>query len=128
MLVRIMATEPDERFLFYPYLQLLPFLTDRRQVSMYDLFTPGYTTPLQYRETCIAAMQQAQWLVIDRVWDAPEAFLRLFPSLAQPNPPERTRTEQALERGFTFVAREGSLELRQRAAGVDETVCAGIAN
>jgi hypothetical protein len=48
--------------------------------------------------------------------------------MSEPNPPERTRFEQALKNGFELVATEGIFELRRRVLTVDATVCNGITN
>jgi hypothetical protein len=42
-------------------------------------------------------------------------------------PPETTAFEQALDKGFEIVAREGTSELRRRRDGVNDTLCTGMA-
>jgi hypothetical protein len=123
--VRIAATPSGDAYFFYPYDAMLPFLTARRHVSTYDIFTPGYTTPSQYQEACVLAMRGASWVVTDRTW-TPKRLTTTFPGIRDPDPPEKKRFEQALETGFEFVAREGLFELRRRVRGVDETLCTGI--
>ena len=106
---------------------MLPFLTAREQVSKYDTFVPGYTTPAQYQEACFSALRDATWLVIDRNWTDPN-FLRLsFPAMRDAEPRETKRFELALQSAFEFVARDGAFELRRRVKAVNETICAGIA-
>jgi hypothetical protein len=74
---------------FYPYMPMLPFLMDVRQVSKLDVFVPHYTTGYQYRETCHAVVGQASLVVMDRLW-ADEKFLQwVFP--AMPKTPDPTR-------------------------------------
>jgi len=51
---RIAATPSDDAYFFYPYMPMLPFLTARRHVSKYDVFTPDYTLPSQYQEACVS--------------------------------------------------------------------------
>jgi hypothetical protein len=124
---RIAATPADDAYFFYPYMPMLPFLTARRQVSKYDVFTPGYTLPSQYKEACVSAMGSASWVVIDRVWTDPKALTAVFPGMRDPEPRETRRFEQALEKGFELVARQGAFEMRRRVPAVGESVCAGIA-
>ena len=50
-----------------------------------------------------------------------------IPCYEMPRSERRQKFEQALETGFTFVARDGVFEMRRRAETVDETVCEGIA-
>jgi hypothetical protein len=106
---------------------MLPFLTARRHVSKYDVFIPGYTLPSQYKEACVSAMGSASWVVIDREWTDPKFLTRVFPGMRDPEPRETRRFEQALEKGFEFVARQGAFEMRRRVPAVDKSVCAGIA-
>jgi len=46
--------------------------------------------------------------------------------MRDPEPRETRRFEQALEKGFEFVARQGTFEMRRRVPAVDPSVCAGI--
>jgi hypothetical protein len=126
LIARIAAAPPSDRYFFYPYMPMLPFLTARQHVSKYDIFIPNYTTPSQYQEACISALRHASWMVIDRNWTAAD-FVKYFPALRDAEPPEKKRFELALQSGFELVARDGSFELRRRVKTVDETVCAGIA-
>jgi hypothetical protein len=126
LIARIATGPSSDRYFFYPYIPILPFLTAREHVSKYDVFIPGYTTSSQYQEACISALRHASWLVIDRNWTAAN-FLRYFPTLRDAEPPEKRRFELALQSGFEFVARDGTFELRRRVKSADETVCAGIA-
>ena len=117
-----------DKFFFYPYLQMLPFLLDRQQVSKYDLFIPGYTTPEQYQETCFNVMREATWVVIDRTFrEDPQILLEAFPSLHDPSRPEMRRFEEALDEAFEPVRRFGVIEIRRRRGQPSETACAGIA-
>jgi hypothetical protein len=124
---RIGVTPPQDGFFFYPYMPMLPFLTQRRHVARYDVFTPEYTLPSQYQEACVSAMRDAAWAVIDRNWTDPEYLKTVFPAMRNPEPTETKRFEQALETGFELVARDGAYELRRRVPAVDETICSGIA-
>ena len=123
---RIAATPADSAYFFYPYLPMLPFLTAHRHVSKYDIFVPGYTLPSQYKEACVSAMGSASWVVIDRDWTDPKFLTTVFPVMRDPEPRETRRFEQALEKGFEFVARQGTFEMRRRVPAVDPSVCAGI--
>jgi hypothetical protein len=127
LVARIAATPSSELYFFYPRMAMLPFLTDRKQVSQYDIFTPGYASPSQYQEACVSAMRRASWLVIDRNWTTPD-FLRIhFPAITDTEPRETKAFELALQSGFEFTARDGRFELRRRIKGVNESVCASIA-
>ena len=127
LIARIATTPSSDRYFFSPFLPMLPFLTAREQVSKYDTFVPGYTTPAQYQEACFSALRDATWLVIDRNWTDPN-FLRLsFPAMRDAEPRETKRFELALQSAFEFVARDGAFELRRRVKAVNETICAGIA-
>jgi hypothetical protein len=106
---------------------MLPFLTGRTHVSKTDTFVPGFTLPSQYQEACISAMRRASWVVIDRNRTDPTYLKAIFPAMLDAQPEETKRFELALEHGFEFVSREGAFELRRRAKGSDETVCASIA-
>jgi hypothetical protein len=120
------ATPTEDAFLFYPRDSLATFLTGRRQVSKYDMFAPAFTSGRQFKEACVSAMQHASWAVIDRSW-TDLGFLRSFyPRMPDTMPLETQRFEQAVERGFQFVARKGEFEIRRRITSVDESVCAGI--
>jgi hypothetical protein len=126
MIARIAATPAGDRYLFYPYMPLLPFLTAREHVSAYDLFVPGYTLGSQYREACVATMRDAAWVVIDRLWIDP-AFLKAnFPAMGDAAPAEVTAFERALERGFESAGRDGTFELRKRTEAANESLCGDI--
>ena len=120
---RIAATPADDAYFFYPWMPMLPFLTAHRHVSKYDIFTPHYTLPSQYKEACISTIRSASW--VDQDW--PEELPTFAPALRGPEPRETKRFEQALEKGFKSVAWYGGYELRRRVPAVDESVCAGIA-
>src|SRR5207245_11742205 len=66
LVARIERTGASDGFFFYPYAPMLPYLTARRHVAVLDVLTPGYTTPEQFRSTCIGVVRDAQWVVIDR--------------------------------------------------------------
>ena len=127
IIARISAIPKAEKLFFYPYLHMLAVITDRRQVSRFDVFTPGYTTPEQYREVCQAVIRDANWTIIDRRWNQREYMLTTFPSLTEPDPPERVLFEQALVDNFELVARDGPFETRRRKDGINDAACAAIA-
>jgi hypothetical protein len=105
-------------------MEMLPFLVAQRQASQYDLFVPNYTTPAQFRETCLSVLRHAKWIVIDRTWAENPRMLVGF--LNGPSPPEVHEFEQALNDNSEPVERFGMIEIRQRRQHVDEAVCAGI--
>jgi hypothetical protein len=126
LMERIAATPSLDRYFFYPYIPMLAFLSGRDHVSKHDVFVPGFTSPSQYKEACLSAMQRASWLVIDRQWLDPTFLKRLFPKMQQTEPREKMMFELALQSGFELVARYGSFELHRRVKAVDETVCTPI--
>jgi hypothetical protein len=126
LLARIAETPSSDAYFFYPYLSILPFVTSREQVSKYDVFMPGFTLPSQYQDACISVMRHAAWVVIDRHLTDPKVLQQLFPAIRDPDPQEKKRFEQALDRSFELVAQEGTFELRRRREGISDTICAGI--
>jgi hypothetical protein len=128
LFAQIAETPRGDAYFFYPYMPMMPFLTGRRDVSRYDIFTPDYTLPSQYQKACISVMRHASWIVIDRHWTDPKTLKEMFPAMRNPRPPETRRFERALSRGFRVVATDGTFELgRRRTSGVDPGLCSGIA-
>ncbi len=126
ILAGIAATPATDRYLFYPYMPLLPFLTAREHVARYDLFVPGYAPGYQYREACVAAMRDAAWVVVDRSWTDPVVLQATFPSMRETAPAEMTAFRAALDSGFDVTVSSGTFELRQRTSAANESLCAGI--
>jgi hypothetical protein len=126
MLERLAAMPPGESYFFYPYMPFMSFLTEREQVSKYDVFIPGYTLPSQYQDTCLSVMQRADWVVIGRQWTAAN-WKKAFPAMQNPRPPETQGFEHALDRGFDPVAEAGPYELRHRNSSASIALCTGIA-
>jgi 4-amino-4-deoxy-L-arabinose transferase-like glycosyltransferase len=126
LIARIAATPADEKYFFYPYMPMLPFLAARPQVSQYEIFTPGYILPSQYRDACDAVLRDADWVVIDRVMADPRSWKQTFPAMKDAQPPETRKFEQVLDSAFEFVSREGEFELRRRQEAIDPNSCAGI--
>ncbi|MGE5269284.1 MAG: hypothetical protein ACM3JG_06370 [Thiohalocapsa sp.] len=81
LLAWIAKAPPGDRFFFYPYMPLLPFLTNRPQVSKYDTFLPGYLRPAQYAEACRDVIEGAAWAVLHRESTKAAAFKSWFPGL-----------------------------------------------
>jgi hypothetical protein len=115
-----------DRYFFYPLMPLLSFLSGNEQVSKYDVFTPGYTLPAQYREACIAVTQHATWVVVDRNWTDGDFLRKVFPGLQNPGREEAKRFEAALAAGFGLVGQYGPFELRHRDSGIEQIDCARI--
>jgi len=89
---------------------------------------PGYTTPAQFSQTCARVVREARWLVVDRTWSDPRRLRVLFPTMADPDPPERRAFEQSLAQAFDQVVhRSPTFEVRRRGAAAPETLCAGVA-
>jgi hypothetical protein len=128
LMARIAAAQALDPYFFYPDLAMLPFLTAREDVSKYDVFVPGYTSPSQYQEACISVVRRARWVVINRYGSDPTVLKKVFPAMRDAEPRETKGFELALQRGFEFIARDGPFELRRRVKTVNETVCEGIAD
>ena len=127
LLASIAATPVGDAYFFYPYDAMLPFLTAREHVSKYDVFVPGYTKPAEYQEACRDAVRRASWVVVDRKWTDYNTWKAAFPSMADPEPQEAIRFEQALGGAFDLVTTDGAFELRRRREGVSDSVCDRIA-
>jgi hypothetical protein len=123
----IATTPKEDGYFFYPRDSLISFLTARRHVSKYDFFFPNYTLPSQYQEACLSVLQRASWVVIDRNWTDLGDLTATNPGLPNTLPEETKRFEQALEKGFEFVAQHGPYEVRHRIEPIDENLCSGIA-
>jgi hypothetical protein len=112
---RIEDLPPNDTIFFYPYDPLLAFLSDRANPSRLDVFIPNYTTAAQFENECRSVTRSAKWIIVDH--GMIESWERIFPAMrGHSAPPERFQFERALERAFSFVARDGSFELRQATA------------
>jgi hypothetical protein len=121
-----LTTAPaQDKFFFYPYLQMVPALARRTQVSRYDVFIPQYTTPAQYQEACLDVMRQASWVVIERTRNEDPTWWYAL-GLHGPLPPEVSRFDKVLDEGFEPVERFGVIEIRKRRKQASEAACAGI--
>src|SRR5439155_23559229 len=96
LMARIADTPSSDRYFFYPFMPMLPFLTAREHVSKYDIFVPGYTTPSQYQEACTSALRHASWVVVDRNWTDPNFLRVIFPAMRDAEPRETKTFELAL--------------------------------
>jgi hypothetical protein len=109
---RINDLPPKDTIFFYPFDPLLAFLTDRVNPSRLDVFIPNYTTVAEFENECRSVTRSAKWIVIDH--GMIESWERAYPAMrGRSAPPERLQFERALERAFSFSARDGSFELRQ---------------
>lgn len=127
MLARIAALPPGGEWFFYSIMPMMAYLSGREQEAQYDMLTPEYSTPAQYKEACESVLRHTEWVVIDRRGTDPVELKYNFPMMRDPHPPETSAFEQALDSGFAYVARDGSYELRQRRDGVNDSVCASVA-
>lgn len=118
-------TAPTDAFFFYPYIPMLPFLTQRQHAAHLDVVIPGYTTPSQFGELCAEAVR-AEWVVIDRVWLEAATLRAMYPAMADPAPPERQAFELVLSEGFDRVAHSPSFEVRRRTPRATPALCARI--
>jgi hypothetical protein len=126
LLARIAATPPRDSFFFYPYLPMVPFLTGREHAAKHDVFLPYYTLPSQYHDACLSAMRRAPWVVVDHTWIGPGKWQEGYPAMPDALPWETIEFERALDRGFEFVAQDGTFEFRRRRKDVGDEICAGL--
>ena len=127
LVARIERTGARDAFFFYPYAPMLPYLTARRHTAALDVVTPGYTTPEQFRSTCIRVLRDAQWVVIDRRGLDAAVLRSAFPRLTDTDPPERRAFESAVAATFETVHASTFFELRRRRpSGPPLGVCDGI--
>ena len=110
-------------FFFYPYIPLLPYLTGRHHVAAVDLLIPGYTSADQFRQTCVRVAAEAEWVVVDRKW-TPTFFRRVFPAIADPDPPEKRSFDKALLVAFDSIVHASTrFELRKRSGHLPAALC-----
>ncbi len=128
LLARIATTSSRDAYFFYPLDSMLPFLTGREQVSKYDHFELGYTSPSQYKDACVSVMRHASWVVIDRRMTDLKVLKLASPAMPDAKPQETLRFEQALDDAFDPVAQEGAFELRRRREGINDTAWAMMAD
>jgi len=119
-------TAPTDAFLFYPYMPMLPFLTQRHHAAHLDVVIPGYTTPRQFGELCAEAVR-AEWVVIDRLWLDDGNLRAMYPAMRDPAPPERRAFETMLTEGFERVAHSPSFEVRRRTPRATPALCTRLA-
>jgi hypothetical protein len=128
LIAQIAASPAEDGYFFYPFLPLMSFLTGREQVSAYDVFTPSYTLPTQYRDACLSVTQHASWVIIDRNLTDPAYLKKILPALKNPEPAETKRFEQVLKAGFKVVGHYGLYDLRYRQPGASQIDCDSIAD
>ena len=116
MIRRIETTPQGDAYFFYPSESTMVFLSGREDVSPIDYLVPHYTTAPQYRAVCLAIMQRASWIVIDRELSGPNYLKQAYPAMPEVEPRETKLFEEALNAGFEFVAIDGIFELRHRRA------------
>jgi len=119
---------PHYKFFFYPYLPMLPFLTEREHTSRYDIFVPGYSPPAHYFEACVSALQNAHWAIIDTRWSNDAYLKHKFPTHTNPKPNEKIQFEAALNNNFEFVTNIGHFELRKTIKKPNISECDSILN
>lgn len=127
LVAQVASAPPGDAFFFYPYSPMLPYLTGRRHIASFDVFLPGFTTPEQFRETCVRVVRDAQWVVIDRTWTDPRLLRFVFPAMRDPDPPEKRAFETALRLAFDDVVHASPVfELRRRAPNASLAACTSI--
>jgi hypothetical protein len=126
LIQNLAATPSQATFFFYPYMPMTPFLVAREHVSKYDIFVPGYTTPAQYQEACLSAVQRASRVVIDRRFSDYDYWKKGYPSMPKAEPMESSRFQKILDSAFTQATRIGDYEIRRRREGISDNICDGI--
>jgi hypothetical protein len=126
-MVQFVQSQPiSDKFLFYPYLPMVPYLTQRQEVAPLDLTTPDYTKTQQYFALCMAATGQATWVVVDTVWADPRHWQMNWPAIKNPTPPETVAFEQAIATNFAFVSQLGEFQIRKRLPTTNGADCNNI--
>ncbi len=120
------AANPRDKFFFYPYMPMVPYLAQRRQVSRYDIFIPEYTTKAQYYEACQDVVGNADWVVLDLHLMKPKTWVQIFPGMSNPSPPETQAFERVLQQNFQFARDFGVFEVRRRTGTADAAACGQI--
>lgn len=127
LMAQIHRTGAGDAFFFYPHVPMLPYLAARRHVAPLDVMAPGYTTPAQFRDTCMRVLREAQWVVLDHRGMNAAVLRSVYPSLADPDPPERRAFESALALAFETVHTSVFFELRgRRQPAISPAPCDGI--
>jgi hypothetical protein len=126
LLEAIEAERSDAGF-FYPYDAMLTYIAQRRHVAPVEYFTPGFTWPEQYRQSCEIVLKQADWVVLDREAMNPQVMGSWWPRIGNVNPPERVGFEAAIESSFDPVFRSKRFELRRRRHDTNLDRCRSIA-
>jgi hypothetical protein len=122
IIARLNGLPPTDTVFYYPYDPLLPFLTKPHHPATLDVLVPQYSTPEQYRQSCLEVMTRAQWVVFDAAVTKPSFYRTVFPAMTTPSPPEKLRLEDAVHRGFVLTGRYGEFEL-WRKAHTDIALC-----
>ncbi len=129
MLRFINKTSKKDGFFFYPYLPLMPFLTKRDQIAPVDIFVPGYTYPSQYRDSCFAAVQRANWVITGEQFQNPSVWKLSFPAMQDANPPEVQLLSHAIRDNFIHVKHYGIFDVwHRRERTKNYTSCKRIAS
>ncbi len=110
----LIAVPKTDGVFFYPYLMLMPYLTGHEQVGRNDVFVPGYTTPALYRESCVAMIRFADWVVVEKKWTDARFLQTTFPAMHTPNPPEKQALERAIQKYFTPFSENAAFDIRRR--------------
>lgn len=127
LVAQIERTGANDTFFFYPYTPMLPYLTARRHTAALDVLTPGYTSPEQFRSTCLGVLRDTQWVVIDRRGLDATVLRSAFPRLVDVDPPERRAFERAVASSFETVHASPFFELRhRRVSAPSPAVCDAI--
>jgi hypothetical protein len=126
MIQFVQSRPASDKFLFYPYLPMVPYLTQREEVPPLDLTTPEYTKTHQYFDLCMAATSQASWVIVDTVWADPKHWQMNWPAIKNPTPPETVAFEQAIAKNFAFVSQMGEFQIRKRLPTTNSADCNSI--
>lgn len=114
LVAHLSAMPVAQKVFFYPYDPVLPFLTGKVHPARLDILVPEYSTPTQYRDTCVEVMQSTDWVVFDRKISEPAFYRAVFPAMRNPSPPEKRAFEDAVFAGFRIEQQIGDFLLLRR--------------
>ncbi len=125
-LVAALQRHTGQTYFFYPYMPMLPFLMDVRQVSRLDIFVPYYSAVYQYREACHAVVGQASLVVMDRFWMDEKILREVFPAMPKTPDPNKVRLEAVITAVFHPVWQNQRFTILARHPSSSAPVCDDI--
>lgn len=89
-------TPKSDKFLFYPFCPLLPYLAKRTHIGPIDVFVPYFTQSSQYQDTLDRYLGLTNWIVLDKLWLSAENLYLFYPLLPNHTTLEETSLEKAI--------------------------------